>query len=64
MYDLLMQIEINEKQSNRKICYDDIVSIRVKNNILFIKDDIGFKTNFDISNDIEIKIYFDKIIPF
>lgn len=64
MYELLMQIDIFEKESNRRVSFDDIVKMRIKKNILYLQDDLNWKTNLTINNDTEIKIYFDTTIPF
>lgn len=64
MRDLLMQIQVKEKKLNRLIDYDDIVNIKLKNNILTIKDDVDWKTSFEINNDMEIKIEFYPMLPY
>ncbi|GEM_PF-6337342 len=58
MDDLLMQIEVIEKKLNRVTSYDNIIDIKLKNGVLFIEDDIGFKAGFHINYDIEMKINF------
>lgn len=58
MQELFMQIEIKDIKLNTVTCFDNITSITVSENFLFIKDKDFWSTSIKIYEDIEIKVNF------
>ena len=51
-----MQVIVIEKKMNRRIFYDDVVSIVHYNSAIKLLDNHGFSITFPISDDLEIII--------